>query len=279
MSKRLALPRLFELKAAGEKITMLTAYDYPTALLADKSGIDLLLVGDSLGMAVLGYESTVPVTMEEMLHHTRAAARGAGQTPVVADLPFGSYQTGAGPALANAIRLVKEGGADAVKLEGGAEAANTLAEIVKTGVPVMGHIGVTPQSAALAGGYKVQGRDEAGARALLRAALSLQEAGAFAVVLECVAAEAAAWISRQLRIPAIGIGSSGDCDGQVLVCYDMLGLTCGFIPSFVKKYAGFAGDAQRAFAAYAEEVRSGVFPAREQSFFMLEGEARKLEDS
>ncbi|MCL2817123.1 MAG: 3-methyl-2-oxobutanoate hydroxymethyltransferase [Clostridiales bacterium] len=279
MSKRLTIPRLAELKAAGEKITMLTAYDYPTAAIADKSGIDLLLVGDSLGMVVLGHESTLPVTMEEILHHTRAVTRGAGQTLVVADLPFGSYQTGHTGAVANAIRLVKDGGADAVKLEGGLEVAETAAAIVKTGIPVMGHIGVTPQTAVLREGYKVQGRDEAGARSLLQAALALQEAGVFAVVLECVAAEAAAWISRRLRVPVIGIGSGSGCDGQVLVCYDMLGLTRGFVPSFVKSFADLAGDMEKAFAAYAGEVRSGNFPGRGQAFFMNETEARKLEES
>lgn len=278
MSKRLTIPRLAEMKAAGEKITMLTAYDYPTAAIADKSGIDLLLVGDSLGMVVLGYESTLPLTMEEMLHHTRAVVRGAGQTLVVADMPFGSYQTGPADAIANAIRFVKEGGADAVKLEGGPEVAETATSIVRIGIPVMGHIGVTPQTAVLHEGYKVQGRDKAGARSLLQAALALQEAGVFAIVFECVAAEAATWISRQLRVPVIGIGSGSGCDGQVLVCYDMLGLTRGFVPSFVKKHADLAGELEKAFAAYANEVRSGDFPEREQSFFMHGAEARKLEE-
>ncbi len=267
------------MKQKGDKITMITAYDYPTAVLVDKSPMDMILVGDSLGMVVLGYESTVPVTMEEMIHHTRAVVRGARDTFVVADLPFLSYQVSVQDAMRNAGRLVKEGGADAVKLEGGASVAETVRAVVAAGIPVMGHLGLTPQSAAMLGGYRVQGKDIAAARGIVADAKALESAGAFSLVLEAIPAQLAAVVTRQISIPTVGIGAGPDCDGQVLVIHDALGLFQRFVPKFVKRYASLGDSVRDALASYCQEVEAGQFPAPEHCFNMKpEDVARLLEE-
>ena len=249
---------------------MVTAYDYTAARIADAAGIPILLVGDSLGMVVLGYDSTIPVTMDDMVRHTRMVRRGASQALVVADLPFMSYQADAAEGVRNAGRLLQEGGAHTVKLEGGASVADTVRRIVDAGAPVMGHIGLTPQSVHALGGYRVQGRTRAAARRLLSDALALQDAGAYAVVLECVPAPLAGVITQRLTIPTIGIGAGPDCDGQVQVWHDMLGLFPDFVPRHTRQYAGLAGDIGAALGRYAEDVRKGVFPAAAESFTMNE---------
>lgn len=254
------------MKEAQQKISMLTAYDAAMSRLLADSGVDMLLVGDSLGMVVLGYDSTVPVTMEQMLHHSAAVRRGAPEAFVVGDMPFGSYQTGIRDAVTNGIRFVKESGCDAVKLEGGSEVADVVAALVRAGISVMGHLGLTPQTAAQLGGYKVQGKDLAGARRMLADARALQEAGAFSLVLECVPTELAGLISRELRIPTIGIGAGPECDGQVLVINDMLGMFERFLPKFVKQYQNLAPLMREGVTQYVADVRAGVFPAAEQSF-------------
>ncbi len=247
---------------------MLTAYDASFARLVDAAGADIILVGDSLGMVVLGYESTVPVSMEEMLHHAKAVRRGAGEAFVVGDMPFLSYQVSVGEAIANAGRFMKEAGCDAVKLEGGEEVAETVRALVRAGIPVMGHIGLTPQTAGQLGGYKVQGRDAASARKLLAAARALERAGAFAVVLECLPDKLARAIAEAIAIPAIGIGAGNGCDGQVLVTHDLLGMFEKFVPSFVKNYAKLAPQMKEALASFRREVTEGVFPGPEHSFTM-----------
>ena len=254
------------MKQAGEKIVVLTAYDAPTARILHESGVDILLVGDSLGNAVLGYDSTVPVTMAQMLHHSAAVRRGAPEAFIVTDMPFGSYQCGWRSAVANAISLIKEGGGDAVKLEGGVEVAPVVERMVTAGVPVMGHIGLTPQTASLLGGYRVQGRDLPAAKKLLTGARALQDAGAFAIVLECVPKELAAFLSAQVTVPIIGIGAGNGCDGQVLVCSDMFGLYEKFAPKFVKRYVEIAPLMRRAASEYVQEVRNGSYPDDEHSF-------------
>ena len=254
------------MKDGGEKIVVMTAYDAPTARILHESGVDILLVGDSLGNAVLGYDSTVPVTMAQMLHHSAAVRRGAPEAFVVTDMPFGSYQCGWREAVANAILLMKEGGCDAVKLEGGAEVAPLVERLVTAGVPVMGHIGLTPQTASLLGGYRVQGRDLPAAKKLLAGARALQDAGAFAIVLECVPKELAAFLSAQVTTPTIGIGAGNGCDGQVLVCSDMFGLYEKFVPKFVKQYVKLAPMMREAARQYADEVRAGRYPDDEHSF-------------
>ena len=254
------------MKESGEKIVVITAYDAPTARILHESGVDILLVGDSLGNAVLGYDSTVPVTMAQMLHHSAAVRRGAPEAFVVTDMPFGSYQCGWREAVANAILLMKEGCCDAVKLESAAEVAPLVERMVTAGVPVMGHIGLTPQSASLLGGYRVQGRDLPAAKKLLAGARALQDAGAFAIVLECVPKELAALLSAQTTVPTIGIGAGNGCDGQVLVCSDMFGLYEKFVPKFVKQYVKLAPMMREAVKQYALEVRSGLYPDDEHSF-------------
>ena len=254
-------------QSKGERLVMLTAYDFPGARLAAEAGVDLILVGDSLGMVVLGYESTVPVTMEDMLHHAKAARRGAPDTFLVADMPFMSY---ASPeqALANAARLMKEAGADSVKLEGGLETVPAVEALVRAGVPVLGHIGVTPQTASALGGYKLQGRDEAGARRLLEEAAALERAGCWGVVLEMVPAPLARAITQSIAVPTIGIGAGPHCDGQVLVFHDLVGLFSGFAPKFAKRYADAGALIRDAIARYAAEVRDGTFPDAAHSFDM-----------
>ncbi|MDH4320807.1 MAG: 3-methyl-2-oxobutanoate hydroxymethyltransferase [Desulfobulbaceae bacterium] len=266
--KKLTAPDIVKKKADGVKIVMLTAYDASFARMVDAAGADMILVGDSLGMVVLGYESTVPVTMEEMLHHAKAVRRGAGEAFVVGDMPFLSYQVSVGEAITNAGRFLKEAGCDAVKLEGGEEVAETVRALVRAGIPVMGHIGLTPQTAGQLGGYKVQGRDAASARKLLAAARALERAGAFAVVLECLPDKLARAIAEAIAIPAIGIGAGVGCDGQVLVTHDLLGMFEKFMPSFVKNYAQLAPQMKEALASFRREVMDGVFPGPEHSFAM-----------
>ncbi|MDK2882872.1 MAG: 3-methyl-2-oxobutanoate hydroxymethyltransferase [Bacillota bacterium] len=274
--RKVAIPQLKEMKKAGQKIKMVTAYDYPTAVLIDKTPIEMILVGDSLGMVVLGYDGTVPVTMEDMIHHLRPVVKGAPHTLVVGDMPFMSYNVSREEAIRNAGRLMKEGGADCVKLEGGQAVAPTVRAIVDAGIPVMGHIGLTPQTASALGGFKVQGKDAAMAAKLLADAQALEEAGAFAVVLECIPAQLARLITEKLTIPTIGIGAGPWCDGQVLVTQDMMGLFDRFVPKFVKQYANVGKIMLEAFERYAQEVDAGVFPDLEHSFTMKEEELEKL---
>lgn len=256
-----------ERKTKNDKISMLTAYDYPTAVILDQSGVDIILVGDSLGMVVLGYESTLPVTMEDMLHHTKAVARGTKHALLIADMPFMSYQVSTADALYNAGRFLKEAGAQGVKLEGGGEVAELIRKMTAIGIPVMGHIGLTPQSVHQLGGYKVQGRDEATAKKLMEDAVMIEEAGAFSLVLECVPAPLAASITQALSIPTIGIGAGVHCDGQVLVTNDMLGLFERFVPKFVKKYADLHNQMKTGIRLYIDEVKEGKFPDDKHSVF------------
>ena len=255
-------------KQNGEKLAVLTAYDYSLAMLMDEAGVNGILVGDTLGMVVLGHKTTLPVTMEDMIRHSGAVARGVASSLLIADMPFLSYKTSIRDAVCNAGRLVQEGNAQAVKLEGGEEVCPQIRAIVRASIPVMGHIGLMPQSINALGGFFVQGKDEEGARGLLRAAKAVEEAGAFAVVLECVPAGLAALISRSLSIPTIGIGAGGDCDGQVLVCHDMLGMFADFTPKFVKRFADLGPQIRTAFADYVAEVRQGAFPGPEHSYAM-----------
>lgn len=255
-----------ESKKNGEKLTMLTAYDYTTAKLLDESGIDSILVGDSLGMVVLGYDDTLSVTMEDMIHHSAAVARGAKNALIVTDMPFMSYQTSVYDAVVNAGRLVKEGKAQAVKLEGGIEFCEYIKAIVKASIPVCAHIGLTPQSINAFGGFKVQGKGKQEAQRLLDEARAVEEAGAFAVVLECVPAKLAKKISESISIPTIGIGAGAGCDGQVLVYQDMLAMYSDFKPKFVKQYAQVGSVMKDAFRQYIDEVKSGAFPSEEHTF-------------
>jgi len=265
--------RTFRLKKQrSEPITMLTAYDYPTALAIDRAGIDSILVGDSLGMVVLGYENTLPVTMEDMLHHCRAVARGAQYALCIGDMPFMSYQAGVNDAVRNAGRFLQEAGMDAVKLEGGRERIQAVRAIVGAGIPVMGHIGLTPQSVHQFGGFRAQGRTAAAAKRLLEDALLLEDAGCFGLVLESVPAPLAELISQRLTIPTIGIGAGVGCDGQVLVTHDMLGLFDRFTPRFVKKYADFYIQMVDAFQSYKTDVEARAFPAAEHTFSIPEDE-------
>ena len=265
-----------EAKAKGEKITMLTAYDYSMAKIMDNSGINGILVGDSVGMVCLGYEDTISVTMEDMIHHTKAVARGAQNALVVADMPFMSYQTSVYDAVFNAGRLMKEGRAQAIKLEGGVDMCDRIEAITKASIPVMAHIGLTPQSVNSLGGFKVQGKSEEAAKELIEAAKAVEKAGAFAVVLECVPAKLAEIVSKEISIPTIGIGAGANCDGQILVYQDMLGMFSDFTPKFVKKYADLGSVMTEAFKGYIEEVSTGVFPAPEHGFKISEEVISKL---
>ena len=255
-----------EAKAKGEKLTMLTAYDYSTAKLIDQAGINSILVGDSLGNVVLGYEDTVSVTMEDMIHHCSAVARGTKEALLICDMPFMSYQASVYDAVVNAGRLMKEGRANAVKLEGGVEVEDTIRAIVNASIPVCAHIGLTPQSINAFGGFKVQGKGEAAAQKLLDDASAVERAGAFAVVLECVPAKLAERVSKEISIPTIGIGAGAGCDGQVLVYQDMLGMFTDFKPKFVKHFANVGEIMTAAFKAYDAEVKNGTFPAEEHTF-------------
>ena len=263
-------------KQNGEKLTMLTAYDYSTAKLIDEAGVDSILVGDSLGMVMLGYEDTVSVTMEDMLHHTKAVTRGAKNALVVADMPFMSYQTSVYDAVVNAGRLLKEGRAQAVKLEGGQEFCEHIAAIVKASIPVVAHIGMTPQSINAYGGFKVQGKSVEAANKIIEDAKAVEAAGAFAVVLECVPAKLAEIISKTVSIPTIGIGAGAGCDGQVLVYQDMLGMYSDFTPKFVKKYCSVGETMTAAFKGYIEDVKNGSFPEEKHTFTVADDVLSKL---
>ncbi|HHV76099.1 MAG TPA: 3-methyl-2-oxobutanoate hydroxymethyltransferase [Syntrophothermus lipocalidus] len=273
---RVTTTLLREKKARKEKITMLTAYDYSTAVMVDQAGIDVILVGDSLGNVVLGYETTLPVTMDDMIHHTRAVARGTKNSLLVGDMPFLSYHISIPEAVRNAGRFIQEGGAQAVKLEGGEERVDTIKAVLDAQIPVMGHIGLTPQSVHQFGGFKVQGKDVETARKLVRDAKALESAGVFAIVLECVPAALAERITAEISVPTIGIGAGPGCDGQVLVINDMLGLYGGFTPKFVKKYANLNPLILEALRQYKEEVESGAFPAAEHCFAINEEVLEKL---
>ncbi len=265
-----------ERKGSGQKITMLTCYDYSFAKILDRVGIDMLLVGDSLGMVLLGYDSTVPVTLEDIIHHAKAVRRGTKDALVVGDMPFMTYQVSPQEAIRNAGRLMKEGGCDAVKLEGGTNAFNTISSLVRAGVPVVGHIGLTPQTASSLGGYKVQGRDLDSANKIVEDAMAVEEAGAFALVLECIPAPLASFITDHISIPTIGIGAGPGCDGQVLVTHDLLGMFEGFTPSFVKRYANLLPLIKDALRAFIDEVRDGTFPDKGHSFHLDEEIVKNL---
>jgi len=263
---RITINQIKEMKQRGEKIAMLTAYDYSTAKLVDEAGIPLILVGDSLGMVVLGYESTIPVTMEEMLHHTKAVVRGTKQAMVIGDMPFMTYHISVDDALYNAASFIQEGGAQAVKLEGGVTVAEKVSRIVECGIPVMGHIGLTPQSIHQFGGFKVQGKTPEAAARLLKDAQALEQAGAFAIVLETIPAQLAKIITAKIGIPTIGIGAGIDCDGQVQVINDILGSFTDFVPKHAKQYAKLTDIIRDAVTQYDNEVKSGSFPTEKQSF-------------
>lgn len=253
-------------KQNGDKITMLTAYDYSTAKIIDEPGVNCILVGDSLGNVILGYDSTLPVTMEDMLHHTKAVVRGAKNAMVIADMPFMSYQTSVYDAVKNAGRLIQEGGAYAVKLEGGATVCDRIEAITKASIPVVAHIGLTPQSVNSFGGFKVQGKDEQGAKKLIEDAKKVEQAGAFMLVLECVPAKLAEIITNEISIPTIGIGAGKGCDGQVLVYQDMLGMFSDFVPKFVKRYADIGETMKKAFEEYIKDVKNGDFPEEKHCY-------------
>lgn len=265
-----------EAKQKGEKLTMLTAYDYSTAKLMDEAGVNSILVGDSLGNVILGYEDTISVTMEDMIHHGAAVARGAKNALVVIDLPFMSYQTSVYEGVVNAGRLMKEGRANAVKLEGGQEVCPQIKAIVEAGIPVVAHLGLTPQSINAFGGFKVQGKSEAAARKLIEDAKAVEAAGAFAVVLEAVPSQLADLVTKSLSIPTIGIGAGNVCDGQVLVYQDMLGMFSDFTPKFVKKFANVGEVMREAFKAYIEEVQSGAFPSKANEYTIADDVLEKL---
>lgn len=263
-------------KEEGNKITMLTAYDYSMAKLIDQAGIEMILVGDSLGMVMLGYDDTLPVTMEDMIHHTKAVTRGTTDTFVVADMPFMSYQVNVEEAVRNAGRLIKEGHAQAVKLEGGATVCEQIKVIVQASIPVVAHIGLTPQSVNAFGGFKVQGKSEEAARQLIEDAKAVEAAGAFMVVLEGIPAKLAAIITKELHIPTIGIGAGAECDGQVLVYQDMLAMFSDFKPKFVKHFANVGGVMKGAFQDYSKEVKAGTFPAEEHTYKIADDVIEKL---
>lgn len=270
--KKVTTHTLRAMKHANQVISVLTAYDYPTALAMDQAEIEVILVGDSLGMVVLGYANTLPVTMADMLHHCKAVSRGAQYALLVGDMPFMSYQVSTEAAVRNAGRFLQEAGMDAVKLEGGSERLNAIRAIISSGIPVMGHLGLTPQSVHMLGGFRPQGRDASAAQALFEDAILLQEAGCFSLVLESVPARLARYISEHLEIPTIGIGAGGGCDGQVLVTHDLLGLFERFTPKFVKKYASLYQEMAEAFSAYKSEVEGHIFPAEEHSVDMPDSE-------
>jgi 3-methyl-2-oxobutanoate hydroxymethyltransferase len=268
--KKVTILDLKNKKEKGEPITMLTAYDYPTGLLVDRAGIDIILVGDSLAMVVLGHENTVAVTMDEMLHHCKAVARGAKNPLLVGDMPFMSYQVDVKEAVRNAGRFLKEGGMDVIKLEGGCDMAPTVKAIVDAGIPVMGHIGLTPQTVSKLGGYRVQGKDVATAKALIDDAVALEDAGAFSLIVEAIPGPVAKLITERVGIPTIGIGAGPDCNGQVLVIHDLIGLFDRFVPKFVKQYANIFPTIIEALESYRDEVIAGAFPGPEHGYSMSE---------
>lgn len=274
--KKINIPDIQKKKQEGKKITLLTAYDYPSGRLIDEAGADIILIGDSLAMTVLGYESTVPVTMDEMVHHSKAVKRGVKYALIVGDMPFMTYNIGDKETVRNAGRFIKEGGCGAVKIEGGTEMTDTVKALVKAGIPVLGHIGLTPQTAVQLGGFKVQGKDAKGAQHLLDSAFALEKAGCFALILECVPDRLAKLITENLEVPTIGIGAGRYCDGQALVTNDMIGLFDRFTPKFVKKYADLWPLLLNAFKRYKNEVEGGKFPTDEHSFTMNESELKKI---
>jgi 3-methyl-2-oxobutanoate hydroxymethyltransferase len=274
--EKVTINKLRQKKASGQKITMMTAYDYPTARLVDESEIDTILVGDSLAMVVLGYESTVPVTMDEMIHHCKAVSRGAKRSFIIGDMPFMSYHLSMEQAVENAGRFIKEAACDAVKLEGGSDMAPVVRAVVKAGIPVCAHIGLTPQTATMLGGFKVQGKDAESARALVKSAEDLEQAGAFMIVMECIPDLLAAKITKTLTIPTIGIGAGKDCDGQVLVFHDLVGLFERFTPKFVKQYINLSPLIKEALTQYKNEVERGTFPGPEHRFSMKQEELEKV---
>jgi 3-methyl-2-oxobutanoate hydroxymethyltransferase len=276
--KKVTIQHIQAMKPRHEVISMLTAYDYPTALVMDQAGLDIILVGDSLGMVVLGCESTLQVTMEEMIHHCRAVARGAKYALLVGDMPFMSYQISTTEAIRNAGRFLQEGGMNSIKLEGGSERAETIRAIVDTGIPVMGHLGLTPQSVHQLGGYRPQGKDAEAAYRLVEDALVLQEAGCFSLVLESIPGRLAELVSQRLDIPTLGIGAGIGCDGQVLVTHDLLGIFERFTPKFVKRYANLAGEMRSAFSDFKSEVKDKKFPGVEHTVVMNDEEWEKLEE-
>ncbi len=274
--EKVTISYLMEKKRMGKKITMVTAYDYPSARLLDEAGIDVLLVGDSVGMVVLGYDSTIPVTMDEMIHHCKAVSRGTKRAFIIGDMPFLSYQVSIEKAIENAGRFIKKGGCDAVKLEGGSEVAHIVKAITDMGIPVCGHIGLTPQRATMLSGYRVQGKDIETAKALIRSAKDLEKAGAFMIVMECIPDLLAKIITEEVQVPTVGIGAGPYCDGQVLVYHDILGLFERFVPKFVKQYINLSSQIKEAVSKFKEEVESGDFPKDEHSFHMDPEEAKKL---
>jgi 3-methyl-2-oxobutanoate hydroxymethyltransferase len=274
--QKITIEGLRQKKLNGQKITMMTAYDYPTAHMVDEVGIDTILVGDSLGMVMLGYKSTVPVTMDEMIHHCKAVARGVKSSFIIGDMPFMSYQVNIEQAVENAGRFIKEGACDSVKLEGGTDMAPVVKAIVKAGIPVCAHIGLTPQTATMLSGFKVQGKDAEGAKKLLKSAEDLEDAGAFMIVFECIPDSLAARITGELSIPTIGIGAGKDCDGQVLVYHDLVGLFERFTPKFVKQYINLAPKIKEALGQFKDEVERGAFPGPEHVFAMKKEEAEKI---
>ncbi len=276
MERRVSITNLKAMKKRGERIAMITAYDFPSARLVEEAGVPIILVGDSLSMVVLGYDTTVPVTMDEMLHHVKAVVRGTRKTHVVADMPFMSYQAGPQDALRNAGRMLKEGGAQSVKLEGGLRVAETVRLLVTSGIPVMGHVGLTPQSVNQFGGYKVQGKTPAAAVKLVNDAVALEDAGAYAIVLEAVPAQLAQTITEKVSVPTIGIGAGLHCDGQVQVFHDLLGLFTDFVPKHAKRYAQIGDAIKEAVSRYVAEVQDSAFPTEKESFFVDESAFSEL---
>lgn len=274
--KKITIPDLYQMKKDGQKVSMITAYDYPTAVLAEQAGVDTVLVGDSLGNVVMGLDSTVPVTMEEMLHHIRAVRRGVKNALLIGDMPFLSYQVSREQAILNAGRFLKEGGCDMVKLEGGSEMAPTVKAITDVGIPVCAHIGLTPQSVSKLGGYKVQGKDLSGAQKLIDSAKALQDAGADMIVFECIPSALASAITSAVGMVTIGIGAGPDCDGQVLVFHDLVGFTTRKTPKMAKQYVDLFAKVRQALGEYHQEVKSGAFPASEHGFAMDAKVVKKL---
>ncbi|MCH7576660.1 MAG: 3-methyl-2-oxobutanoate hydroxymethyltransferase [Chloroflexi bacterium] len=276
MERRVSITKLKAMKKRGERFAMLTAYDYPSARLVEEAGVPIILVGDTLGMVVLGYDTTIPVTMDEMLHHVKAVVRGTRKAHVVADMPFMSYQAGPQDALRNAGRMLKEGGAQSVKLEGGRRVADTVSLLVSSGIPVLGHIGLTPQSVNQLGGYKLQGKTPAAAVKLINDAVALEQAGAYAIVLETIPAQLGEVITQKVSVPTIGIGAGPHCDGQVQVFHDLLGLFDEFVPKHAKRYAQLGEVIKDAVGQYVAEVQDGAFPTEKESFFVDESALAEL---
>lgn len=276
--QKVTITDLRQKKVNKQKITMLTAYDYPFASFVDQAGIDMILVGDSVGMVVLGYDSTVPVTMDEMIHHCKAVRRGAKHAFLIGDMPFMSYNITPEQAIRNAGRFMKEAGCDAVKLEGGLEVVDTVKAIINAGIPVMAHLGLTPQTVSKLGGFKIQGKDVETARRIIEASLAMEQAGVFSILLECVPDKLAGLITRRVKVPTIGIGAGPECDGQVLVTHDLLGLFEKFIPKFVKQYTKLSIPILEALEKFKQDVTSGSFPTTEHSFTMKEDVLRQLEE-